>query len=507
MDKPLKLLIVEDSKIDAALIMDELKTAGLALISRRVETPEEYRKALEDENWDVICSDYHMPRFTALAALKILQESGLGIPFIIVSGSIGEELAVQALHKGANDYLMKDNLARLASAVEREVKEARERQARKQIEELLKETENSYRRLVEGVKDYGIFMVGNQGNILSWNAGAQHIMEYQADEIIGKPFTCFFTPEDIEKGKPQKELDVARTQGRYESEGELVRKSGSRFISHNVVTPVYNDAGALTGYSKILRNVTKQKQTEERIRQLTEELEQRVRERTNQLELVNKELESFTHSVSHDLRAPLRNLAKLSQILLSRHHERLDEESRQYLIYILESSQQALQLAGALLDLSRVTSAPLEKGPVDLSQVAEEIAKGLQEDEPQRQVEWKISKDLSGYGDPILIKIALQNMLENAWKFTSQTPKAVIEFSSKQENRQTVFYVRDNGVGFDPEYADKLFKPFQRLHSADEFYGTGVGLATVQRIIHRHGGHVWAEGAVTQGATFYFTLS
>jgi PAS domain S-box-containing protein len=361
--------------------------------------------------------------------------------------------------------------------------------------------------LVEGVRDYGIFLIDAKGNVLSWNIGAERILGYPAEEILGKPLDCFFTQEDIQRGLPAQELQLAVSKGQYEAEGQLVRKDGSVFTSHGTVTPVYNDHGILTGFSKILRDITERKQAEEKIRQLAETLEQRVRERTSQLELVNKELESFTHSVSHDLRAPLRNLAKLSQILLSRNNEHLDLESRQYLSYILESSQQALQLASALLDLSRVTSAPLAMHSIDLTRLAEEISGELQECEPDRHVTLKISKELVGYGDPVLVKIALQNLFENAWKFSSKSPNATIEFSSKQEDGQTVFYIRDNGVGFDPEYAGKLFQPFQRLHSADEFYGTGVGLATVQRIIHRHGGHIWAEGSVNQGATFYFTFS
>ncbi len=506
MNKTLKLLIVEDSKIDAALVIDELTNAGFEIMSRRVETPEDFKQALEDERWEVICSDYSMPRFSALAAYRLLKQSGLDIPFIIVSGSIGEELAVEALHQGANDYLMKDNLARLAPAVERELKEATERRTRTQIEDLLKETENSYRRLVEGVKDYGIFLMNPKGHVLSWNIGAERIMGYTAEEIIGKPFVCFFTREAIEKGYPERELEVALAQGRYESEAQMVRKDGSTFISYDIVTPVYNEQGVLTGYSKILRDVTERKKAEEEIRKLTEELEQRVLDRTAQLELVNKELESFTHSVSHDLRAPLRNLAHLSQILLSRHSKHLNPEGRQYLAYILESSQQALQLAGALLDLSRVTSATINRRHIDLTQLALGILEDLRESEPNRHVEFNVSENLVTYGDPALIKIAFQNLLENAWKFTSKTPGARIELHSKEENGQTVFFLRDNGVGFDPDYAYKLFQPFQRLHTADEFYGTGVGLATVQRIIHRHGGRIWAEGGLNQGAVFFFTL-
>jgi len=502
MEQSLKVLIVEDSRIDAALILDELQNAGLQVLSRRVETPEDFIQALETEPWDIITSDYTMPRFSAMAALKALQQTDLDIPFVIVSGSIGEELAVQAMHKGADDYLMKDNLARLPLVVKRELKISAERRSKKHIEDLLKETENSYRRLVEGVKDYGIFLIDTAGNILSWNLGAEGLMGFTADEIIGKPFSSFFLASDIEKGLPAHELEMAIGKGNSESESALVRKDGTVFTSHEVITAIYNDKGVLTGYSKIIRDITERKQAEQKIQKLTEELEQRVLERTAQLESVNKELESFTHSVSHDLRAPLRNLVKLSHILLSRKNELLDPESLQNLAYIGDSSQQALDLSNALLDLSKVTSAPIGKRAIDLSQIAEEIAKSLQETDPERQVVLEIADDLKDYGDPTLIRIALQNLLENCWKFTSKIPLAKIEFFAEQLAGQTVFCVRDNGPGFDPDYKDKLFQPFQRLHSNEEFLGTGVGLATVQRIIHRHGGKIWAQGGITRVQAF-----
>jgi PAS domain S-box-containing protein len=504
MDKLLRILIVEDSKIDAALVLDELQTGGFQPLSHRVETPEDFLKALDEEEWDVICSDYSMPRFTALAALKLLKESGLDIPFIVISGSIGEELAVQALHKGADDYLMKDNLTRLAPAITRELQEVEQRRANKKIEGLLKESENSYRRLVEGIRDYGIFMADTKGNILTWNIGAERITGYMADEILGRPIRCLFAEE--KQAHLAKMFELALAQGQHECETDMVRKDGSEFTSHNLISPVFNEAGGLTGYSQILRDITERKQAEEVIRKLAEELEQRVAERTAQLELINKELESFTHSVSHDLRAPIRNLTKLSEIILSRYSEKLDPEGNEYLTFILQSSQQALNLINALLDLSKVTSVALNLQIVDLTQIAQTISSELKVQDPNRNAEFRIEDNLSTEGDPALLKIAMQNLLENAWKFTSKNPAAVIEFSSMPDKKPTVFYVRDNGVGFDPEYADKLFMAFQRLHPITEFPGTGIGLATVQRIVHRHRGRIWAEGAMGKGATFYFTL-
>ncbi len=506
MSKPLEVLIVEDSKIDSALVIDELKQGGLEVAAKRVETPEEYKEALYKQQWDIIVSDYSMPRFNALAALHILQESGFGIPFIIISGSIGEELAVQALKKGADDYLMKDNLARLVPAIERELREKEERQIRKKVEGLLKETENSYRRLVEGVRDYGIFMLDPQGQVITWNLGAERTFGYRAEEILGKPYAKFYVEKEVQEGKPDNELKTALTKGQHEIENLRVRKDGNTFYAHIALTPVYNEQSVLTGFSVVTRDITEHKRAEEAIRKLTEDLELKVKKRTAQLELVNHELESFAHSVSHDLRAPLRNLISLCKILLSRYTEHLDDEGKDYLAFILESSQKMMRLTTDLLNLSRVTQAELNTKPVNLSEVAKEIMKEMKEDYPERHVKFDIMDNLIVKGDVALLRIALQNLLDNAWKFTGKRSDALVELGVMQKDNQKVYYIRDNGVGFDPEYKDKLFAPFQRLHSEEEFPGSGVGLATVQRIIHRHGGRVWAEGAVNQGATIYFTL-
>ncbi len=235
-------------------------------------------------------------------------------------------------------------------------------------------------------------------------------------------------------------------------------------------------------------------------------LEERVAKRTAELLAINKELESFSYSVSHDLRAPLRSIDGFSQALLEDYNEQLDEVGRDYLRRVRKASQRMGQLIDDLLKLSRLTRGEMHRGPVNLSAIAREIAAELRMRDPARNVRFNIADGLVTQGDARLLRIALENLLDNAWKFTGKREKAEITFDATEINGQTTYFVRDNGVGFDMTYANKLFGAFQRLHAAHEFEGTGIGLATVQRIIHRHGGRIWAESTVGQGATFYFTL-
>ena len=236
------------------------------------------------------------------------------------------------------------------------------------------------------------------------------------------------------------------------------------------------------------------------------ELAETRAELVRDLEHKNRELESFSYAVSHDLRAPLRRIDSFSRAILESQGDRLDESGRRYLDRVREASQQMSQLIDDVLHLSRVTRADLREQEVDLSRLAGMILARLQESEPARKVEVKIRPGVIVTGDGQLLRIALENLFENAWKFSSKQADSRIEFGVTQASGEPTYFVRDNGAGFDMTYADRLFGPFQRLHTHGEFPGSGIGLATVQRIVHRHGGRVWAEGLVGQGATFQFTL-
>jgi light-regulated signal transduction histidine kinase (bacteriophytochrome) len=247
-------------------------------------------------------------------------------------------------------------------------------------------------------------------------------------------------------------------------------------------------------------------ESQREVQQMNADLEQRVTERTRQLEAANRELESFAYAVSHDLRAPLRSMSGFSQILRESAPAGLDEKSKHYLQRIHEASQRMSSLIEDLLGLSRISRSELNPRPVNLSQIAHEAAAVLRERHPERQVQLEIAPDMTAQGDARLLRIAMDNLLGNAWKYTSRSAQPRITVGVQQGDKGAVYFVRDNGVGFDMAYADKLFVPFQRLHPDAEFAGSGIGLVTIQRILARHGGRIWTEAAPDQGATFFFTL-
>ena len=264
---------------------------------------------------------------------------------------------------------------------------------------------------------------------------------------------------------------------------------------------------ALKVAASILGAAIVRQQADQQIYSLNAQLERRVQERTAELESSNRELESFAYSVAHDLKAPLRGIDGYSHLLLDEYGEALDEQGSNYLKNVRRAAQWMGHLIEDLLQLSRLARLDMQREALDLSWIALQVMESLQASDQDRQVQWIVQQGLEVMGDPRLMGIALDNLLRNAWKFSRTTAKACIEVGSKLDDGELVYFVHDNGVGFDMRFANKLFRPFQRLHDPTEYEGTGIGLAIAARIIRRHGGRIWAEGAVGQGATFYFTLS
>ncbi|WP_116139243.1 PAS domain-containing sensor histidine kinase [Trinickia diaoshuihuensis] len=333
------------------------------------------------------------------------------------------------------------------------------------------------------------------GTIRSWNSGAQRIFGYVAEEMIGKPISVLLPPG--RQGEEPAIIERLKHGERVETFESVRRRKDGRDIDVSVtISPIHDSRGNVVGASKVARDISASKRAEEVLA--------RAKEATD---AANRELEAFSYTVAHDLRAPLRGIDGFSQALLEDYSAKIDEQGQRHLRRVRESAQHMAELIDCLLTLARVSRNELRHEPVNLSGLANAVAERLRVSQPERSVEFLIDDGLTATGDHRLLGVVLDNLLGNAWKFTRKQPSARIEFASMPQDGQPVFYVRDNGAGFDMAFASKLFGVFQRLHSADEFEGTGVGLATAQRIVRRHGGHIWAEGEVGRGAAFYFTLN
>jgi PAS domain S-box-containing protein len=322
---------------------------------------------------------------------------------------------------------------------------------------------------------------------------------YDREEVIGKTSAELGLVDAEARAKI---LEAIRTQGTVRNVEIQVRTKSQDLLDVLVSVEQVEINGQACGLT-IQYDITELKRAEREVRRLNDDLEKRQ----IALEAANKELESFSYSVAHDLRRPLRSIDGFSQILLEDFTDTLDAEGKKYLQKVRDSAQEMARLIDDLLMLSRVTRSDLRREPVDLTALTRSVLVRLQRNEPGRQMEFIISDGLMVDADARLLSILMENLLGNAWKFTSKRPIARVEVGVRQEDTNPVYFVRDNGAGFDMAYAGKLFGVFQRLHSDDEFEGTGIGLATAQRIIRRHGGQVWAEGEVGRGATVYFTLN
>ena len=353
----------------------------------------------------------------------------------------------------------------------------------------------SVHQLMVDSTDSAIFLLDPDGYVASWNMGAQQIKGYLREEIVGKHFSVFYPPEDRAHGKPERELVIAARDGRFEDEGRRLRKDGSEFWAGVVISAVRDRSDTLIAFVKVTRDLTDRRAAEERI--LTD---------AEALKAANTELEAFTYSVSHDLRAPIRQIEGFAKILSEHLGEELDQQAGQYLRRIQEGAQQMGRLVDDLLYLAQLGRQRAKPRRISLDDLIVPVLADLRADTTDRDIKWRIGSLPALVCDPGLMRVVFTNLLSNAVKYTGPRERAVIEVGQKVIDAKTVIYVCDNGIGFDMKYADKLFGVFQRLHRAEDFEGAGVGLATVQRIIRKHHGTVWAEAAPDAGATFFFTL-
>ena len=411
---------------------------------------------------------------------------------------------IRATRKFSLDIHSNDEVGDLCSAFRQMTMELNRRdKEREKLLQELSEREQNLRTLTENAHD-GI-LVNLDGKHVFANKYIADMLGYTVDEMRNTGIRDLVHPDECQKvlDRFKARMHDKRPQSHYET--LFVSRSGESI-------PVEITAAKTLWHGKpagmvIVRDITRRKEFEKQLRAHQEHLEELVKYRTRELEQTNKELEAFSYSVSHDLRAPLRGIGGFSQLLIDEYTQQLDSEGQDYLNRVHSAAIHMSRLIDDLLQLSKITKLEMQVRPVDLSALAQSVVARQREKEPAREVEVHIQPGMRAQGDPNLIEIALYNLVDNAWKYTQHVKHPRVEIGSSLEDGNETFFVRDNGAGFNMDYAEKLFGPFQRLHSPQEFEGTGIGLATVARIVQRHHGKIWASAEKDKGATFYFTLA
>ncbi|MFI5385950.1 MAG: PAS domain S-box protein [Fimbriimonadales bacterium] len=427
------------------------------------------------------------PRFTEITSVE-----ARGFASTRLAASDGEPLGTLAIY---DDKPLEDP-EHIASVLRLFAARASAEIERLERERLLRESEASYRRVLETAHE-GIWMVDADGKTTYVNVGMASMLGYTPEEMTGRSLQDFVDEED--RVRVALDLQHHLVGAASQHDFRFRRHDGSFVWTLVSMSPIRDEDGEYRGALAMITDISERKRTEQ-------ELDRLVHERTAELVASNRELEAFCYSISHDLRQPLRAIDGFSRAVVEDLGEEVPHEVKDHLARVRRAANRMSELIDALLTLSRLNRVEMKREQVDLSEIAESLLAELVRGDPSRAKGHVVRKGLTAIGDARLLHIALENLLGNAWKFSARAEHPVIEFGSKKLEGKTCYYVRDNGIGFDMAYSGKLFKPFERLHSDSEFHGTGIGLATVARIIARHGGQIWAEGAVGKGATFYFTL-
>jgi PAS domain S-box-containing protein len=504
----LNVLIVEDSPNDAELILLEIKRGGYVVHSERVETKADMQSALSRQPWDIILSDYSMPRFSAMVALETLKASGLDIPFLVISGTVGEETAVAALKGGAHDFLVKDKLARLIPAIERELRDAEARRSRR-------EAESRYQLLVERLPI--IVYVSPAGNIRHTtyvSPQIESILGYSPEEWLADPeFWKTRLHSNDREGVLHTVDESERTGAPSSMEYRMLARDGHLVWFHDQAVLLRDDQGQPLYWEGVKVDITKRKESEAEILQLNAELERRVEERTTELERALRAKDEFLASMSHELRTPLNAILGLSESLAEHVAGPLNDKQQRYVKTISESGGHLLSLINDILDLARIESGQvvLNITEVDLQQICQASLRMVNQLAHKKEQELSLDLD-EGIGsiwvDERRLKQILVNLLSNAVKFTPAGGKLGLKVRADPWEKRVMFTVWDNGIGIRQDDMQRLFQPFVQLDSSlsREAPGTGLGLALVAQMVRLHGGNVSLESKLNEGSRFTVTL-
>jgi PAS domain S-box-containing protein len=382
---------------------------------------------------------------------------------------------------------------------------ARDITVEKETEAARVKVQNVLDAVYRSITDHAIYMIDPGGTILTWSPGAESVKGWRAEEVVGKPFAMFYSAEEIAAERPRRDLEHALTQGSHRSEGWRKRRDGGSIWTEVTTSPVHGAEGELLGFVNVVHDLSESHRLQLEMTSFNETLEARIARRTADLTSAVSELESFAYTVSHDLRAPLRAMDGFSRILLEDQAHLLSETAQRQLVRVRENAQQMGKLIDELLRFSRINRGPMERKEVDPGAIARQVAGDLYS-ESERPLPITVEPMPACLAEPTLLRQIYANLIGNALKFSRDVKVPEIVIGCDTTQIPPAYFVKDNGVGFDMQYAGRLFGVFQRLHRAEDFEGTGVGLATVQRIVQRHGGRVWAESQPNLGATFHFTL-
>jgi signal transduction histidine kinase len=527
MDATIRILYAEDNPQDADQTRYYLteETGGFSL--EIADTGQQCLDRLREEEFDILLLDHHLPDMDGVDVLTSLVQEGVRVPVIMVTGIGDESLVIKALRLGAADYVPKQGgyLETLPGLIRDVVAADRGQTPRGQtgaaaarrilyVEHQPMDIELTLRHVAEAAPHYTVDVLRSCTEALARLAQPHDydlvLLDLRMPDMSGLDFAREAKRRDdmppFVMVTGQGDDDAAIATLRLGAADYIAKRSGYLDQLVYTIEQVVVSDRLSKANDRLQAELAERKRAESEVLRLNAELERRVADRTAELESANRELESFAYSVSHDLRAPLRALDGFSQVLLEDYAEVLDEQGRGYLERIRAADARMSTLIDALLELSRLTRGELSRERLDLTAMAREAGAALAEAEPERQVELAVADGLAAEADAELARALLANLLGNAWKFTGNHDAARIEVGAAAVDGETAFFVRDDGAGFDMAYAEKLFGAFQRLHSPGQFEGLGIGLATVQRIVRRHGGRVWAEGEVDRGATFWFTL-